>query len=60
MVNGQKIIDLNHEQDSVAHVDINIDITGSGKHAEIQGTAQNTPISGKTLPGLYDLAEKGI
>lgn len=60
IVNGEKVMDLDYKEDSIADVDMNIAMTGSGKLVEIQGTAENIPISKDTLLDLYDLAEKGI
>jgi ribonuclease PH len=60
IVNGEMLLDLNFEEDSVAQVDMNIVMTGSGKLVEVQGTAEKEPFSRETLNALLDLAQKGI
>ncbi|MBC7217129.1 MAG: ribonuclease PH [Candidatus Caldatribacterium sp.] len=60
IVNGEMLLDLNFEEDSIAQVDMNIVMTGSGKLVEVQGTAEKEPFSRDTLNALLDLAQKGI
>jgi ribonuclease PH len=60
IVNGEMLLDLNFEEDSVAQVDMNIVMTGSGKLVEVQGTAEKEPFSRETLNVLLDLAQRGI
>ena len=60
IVNGEKCLDLNYEEDSSAEVDMNIIMTGSGKMVEVQGTAEKKPFSEKDLNDLIGLAKGGI
>ena len=60
IVNGEKILDLCYEEDSRAHVDMNIIGTEDGEFVEIQGTGEEAPFSRKDLNELLDLGEKGI
>nr|MBU1328258.1 ribonuclease PH [Candidatus Omnitrophota bacterium] len=60
IVNGEKCLDLNYEEDSGAEVDMNIIMTGSGKMVEVQGTAEKKPFSTKDLNDLINLAKGGI
>lgn len=60
IVNGEPRLDLCYLEDSIAEVDMNAVMTGSGKIVEIQGTAEGTPFSKATLDTLLKLAEEGI
>jgi ribonuclease PH len=60
IVNNEKCLDLNYEEDSGAEVDMNIIMTGSGKMVEVQGTAEKKPFSEKDLNDLIGLAKGGI
>jgi ribonuclease PH len=60
IINGEHRLDLCYAEDSVADVDMNVVMTGSGKIVEIQGTAESEPFSKDTLNSLITLAEKGI
>ncbi len=60
IVKGEKILDLEYEEDSVASVDLNIVKTGEGKYVEIQGTAEQDPFDRKEMDQLLDLGDKGI
>lgn len=60
IVNGEKCMDLNYEEDSGAEVDMNIIMTGSGKMVEVQGTAEKKPFSTKDLNDLINLAKIGV
>ena len=60
IVDGEKRLDLNYEEDSGAEVDMNIIMTGSGKMVEVQGTAEKKPFSQKDLNDLISLAKSGI
>jgi ribonuclease PH len=57
---NQEILDLNYDEDSVAEVDMNVVMTGSGKFVEIQGTAEESPYTAATLGTLLKLAKHGI
>lgn len=60
IVEGEPLIDLCYLEDSIAEVDMNIVMTGSGRFVEIQGTAEGNPFSKSTLDNLIKLAEEGI
>jgi len=60
IVNGEKCLDLNYEEDSRAEVDMNIIMTGSGKMVEVQGTAEKKPFTARELNDLISLANNGI
>ena len=60
VVNGEPRIDLCYSEDSMAEVDMNIVMTGSGRLVEIQGTAEGIPFSKAMLDSLIKLAEQGI
>jgi ribonuclease PH len=54
------LLDLNYEEDSRAHVDMNIVMTGSGKFVEIQGTGEESVFSEDDVGEMMKLAQKGI
>ncbi len=60
LVRGEPLLDLNFEEDSVAAVDFNTVMTGSGKLVEVQGTAEETPFDRDQLDYLLDLAAIGV
>lgn len=60
IVNGEPLLDLCYAEDSVAEVDMNVVMTGSGQFVEVQGTAEKNPFSKKGLESLLGLAEDGI
>lgn len=60
VVNGTPVLDLCYQEDSAAEVDMNVVMTGSGDIVEIQGTAEGSPFSLKTLDSLIELAQNGI
>lgn len=60
VINGEPRIDLCYLEDSIAEVDMNIVMTGSGRLVEIQGTAEGAPFSKATLDTLLKLADEGI
>jgi ribonuclease PH len=53
-------LDLSYEEDSIASVDLNVAMTGSGKLVEIQGTAEGDPFSFEEFLSLFELAKSGI
>ena len=59
-VNGKIVLDLEYEQDSIADVDMNVVMNGSGGIIEIQGTGENTSFSEEELQKMLALAKKGI
>ncbi len=60
MVEGEAMLDLTYEEDSVADVDMNVVMTGSGRFVEVQGTAEGMPFTGEDMSRLIELATKGI
>ncbi|MBI4596140.1 MAG: ribonuclease PH [Candidatus Tectomicrobia bacterium] len=60
IVNGEHLLDLCYREDSMAEVDMNIVMTGSGRLVEVQGTAEGMPFDRNELNELLDLSEKGI
>lgn len=58
-VEGENILDLCYEQDSRAHIDMNVVMTGNGEFVEIQSTGEEKPFSREIFNGLLDLAEQG-
>ena len=58
--NGQPILDLPYVEDSVAEVDMNVVMLGSGSFVEVQGTAEGAPFARPELDQMLGLAEKGI
>lgn len=57
---GRVLLDLNYDEDSSAHTDMNIVMTSSGKFVEIQGTAEQEPFAVNTLGEMLKVAQKGI
>ena len=60
IIQGDKILDLEYDEDSVACVDLNIVKTGAGKYVEVQGTAEQNPFDRKEMEQMLDLGDKGI
>ena len=60
IVHGNILLDLDYSEDSLASVDLNVVMTGSGEFIEIQGTAEGYPFTKKQLEELLALAEIGI
>jgi ribonuclease PH len=60
IVEGNPVLDLEYVEDSVADVDMNVVMTGSGAFVEIQGTAEGETFDRQQLDTLLALAEKGI
>jgi len=60
IVNSEPRLDLCYAEDSIAEVDMNIVMTGSGRFVEVQGTAEGSPFSRDALSALINLAEDGI
>jgi len=58
--NGIEILDLNYDEDSTAHTDMNVVMVESGRFVEIQGTAEQEPFAADTLGRMLKLAKKGI
>jgi ribonuclease PH len=60
LIGNQMMLDLDYEEDSVAEVDMNVVMTGSGKLVEVQATAEGKPFSLSRMESLVRLAHKGI
>jgi len=60
IVQGEPVLDLCYEEDSMAEVDFNVVMTAEGQYVEVQGTAESNPFSRTQMNELLDLAEKGI
>ncbi len=60
VVNRVALLDLDYDEDSIAEVDMNVVMTGSGKLVEVQATAEGSPFSMARLNSLIRLARKGI
>jgi ribonuclease PH len=54
------LLDLNYEEDSSAHVDMNIVKTGRGRFVEVQGTAEGQPFTEDEMRELMAAADKGV
>jgi len=54
------LLDLNYEEDSTAHVDMNVVKTGRGRFVEVQGTAEGQPFTEDEMRELMAAADKGI
>lgn len=59
VIEGTELLDLCYEEDSRAHVDMNVVMTDQGEFIEVQGTGEEAPFSKEQLLGLLTLAEKG-
>jgi len=57
---GQPVLDLDYPEDSVAGVDGNFILTGSGRLIEVQMSAEGATYSRAEMSALLDLAEKGV
>lgn len=60
IVAGGALLDLAYEEDSQAHVDMNVFMTDTGRFVELQGTAEAAPFDRRELDTLLNLAEGGI
>ena len=60
IVESETLLDLNYEEDSIAQVDMNIVMTGSGKFVEVQGTAEKEAFGWKEMEDMLKIAAKGI
>jgi ribonuclease PH len=60
IVDGEPLLDLDYDEDSVAEVDANVVMTGNGALVEVQATAERTPLSRAHLDELLALAARGI
>lgn len=60
IVGGLPMLDLAYDEDSQAHVDMNVFMTDTGRFVEIQGTAEAAPFDRSELDRLLGLADGGI
>jgi len=60
IVDGERLLDLDYEEDSSAEVDLNVVMTGAGRLVEVQATAERAPFDRDELNALLDLAAAGI
>ena len=60
MVSGIPLCDLDYSEDSTAEVDMNVVMTGDGRFAEVQGTAEGKTFTRAELDTMMNLAEGGI
>jgi ribonuclease PH len=60
IVGGERLLDLDYEEDSSAEVDLNLVMTGSGRLVEVQATAERAPFDREGLDELLDLGDAGI
>ncbi len=60
IVDGEPMLDLASVEDSVAEVDMNVVIAGTGELIEVQATAERTPFGKASLDRLLELAAGGI
>jgi ribonuclease PH len=54
------MLDLAYDEDSTAHVDMNVFMTDGGRFVELQGTAEAAPFDRRDLDALLALADGGI
>ena len=60
LVDGEPCLDLCYAEDSRAHVDMNVVMTGSGRFVEIQGTGETGTFTESEMRRLIALARLGI
>ena len=60
IVGGERLLDLDYEDDSSAEVDLNVVMTGAGRLVEVQATAERAPFDRPELEALLDLGAAGI
>ncbi|EFI42360.1 tRNA nucleotidyltransferase [Peptoniphilus sp. oral taxon 386 str. F0131] len=60
IVENEKLLDLNYDEDSNAQVDLNVVMNDNKEIIEIQGTAEGRSFSRKELNELIDLSEIAI
>ncbi len=59
-VEGRILLDLCYAEDSIAEVDMNVVMTGTGTFVEVQGTAEATPFRKEEMDAMLALAARGI
>jgi ribonuclease PH len=60
IVQGVPCLDLDYAEDSSAHVDMNVVMTGRGRFVEVQGTGEGATFDAAELRALLSLARAGI
>lgn len=60
VVEGIPVLDLNYDEDSSAHVDMNVVMTGAGQFVEVQATGEKSCFDDGQLIGMLGLARQGI
>lgn len=60
LMQDRAILDMSHREDSMAQVDMNLVMTGSGKWVEIQGTGEGTAFEDAHLQELMRIGRRGI
>ncbi|MBE0450410.1 MAG: ribonuclease PH [Clostridia bacterium] len=60
VVDGEVMLDLCYEEDSAAHVDMNLVMTAEGEYIELQGTGEERPFDKQQLQALLESGESGI
>ncbi|MBI3963165.1 MAG: ribonuclease PH [Deinococcus sp.] len=60
VVDGEMFLDLDYIEDSRAAVDLNMVATAKGDVIEVQGTAEQGPVSRQVLDDLLDLGILGV
>src|SRR6476469_5982862 len=59
IIDGMPRLDLHYDDDVRAQTDMNVVMTGDGRFAEAQGTAEGAPLARAELDVLLDLATRG-
>ncbi|MFD2759581.1 ribonuclease PH [Lentibacillus juripiscarius] len=57
---GTELLDLDYGEDSNAHVDMNIVMTGEGEFVEVQGTGEEATFTSDQLQKMLGLASGGL
>ncbi|RWZ59851.1 ribonuclease PH [Halobacillus fulvus] len=57
---GKEVLDLCYEEDSKAHVDMNVVMTGKGEFVELQGTGEEATFTMPQLNTMLSLAQEGV
>lgn len=57
---GEPVLDLDYQEDSKAHTDLNVVMHEQGGFIEIQGTAEAKPFTDTELQAMLSLAKQGI
>ena len=60
MLEKNKLLDLNYDEDSRAEVDMNIVMNDKFEFVEIQGTAEKSSFSYDDFSEMITIAKKGI